>query len=116
MEKEFLKLCKMYDIDTYGNMFSESGYGINFCFDLATALYVYAVENNNQTIKSAMETSPIYFRISPLFNFTEFLELDIDDEYTEYTTSKLIYNDLTEKNIQYYFDILEWYCKKDSKE
>lgn len=42
---EYKELAKSYGADTYGDIASESGWGICFAFDLADALYTFLSEN-----------------------------------------------------------------------
>jgi len=119
--REFNVIANDFGVDVYGDIFAESGYGISFCFDLATAIYVYAMEQmghyDSIEIKQILSASPVSFRISPLFSFTEFLAVDIEGEYVDYTSAKLVYDAIVTDPLQLrkYLDALVWYCTAAKK-
>ena len=112
--ERFNELASMYGEDVYGNVFSESGYGISFCFDIATALYVYASLYNSDTVQDIWSTlSTIGFSVGWGFSESQFLE----DDTGEYSISKAIYGDIESNNGTYtdFIDCLIWYNDNEGK-
>ena len=120
-KEQFDTIAREFDIDVYGDIFGECSYGIYFSFDLVTALYVYAMEDmdfyKGSELRHALESAPILFRMSPIFSYADFLNTDINAEYGDYTTSKMIYDAIVDNpdTMQTYLDALLWYCTEMDK-
>ena len=116
--EEFDRLAKDFECDVYGDIFSESGYGINFAFDLAYALHVYrSVEANGAEsgkIQYALAFGSFYAGLG--FSIEDFLNTT-DQEYNEFTNAKMIYDAIVFQpdTLNTYLDALIWYCTESEK-
>jgi len=126
---DYKRLASDIMMYTYGDCFSEAGWGINFAFDIATALHVYNVDRSEAPeIADALKTA----RFSPGLGFSvhAFLEVDINDDYSEHTSAKMIYdelvlNDMATKDYprdkqhgkaKEYAKALVWFCEESDRQ
>lgn len=103
-KEQFDVTARQHGADVYGNVFSESGYGISFCFDICYALYVYNLAHPTDNIQDALAKCLFFPGIE--FSARNF----INDDTGEYSTSQGIYTDMeVNKNSELYISMLNWY-------
>lgn len=129
--EEYKRLASDVMMDTDGDCFAESGWGICFAFDIATALYVYELEicdsYEGDETRKALQTAE--FHISPLFSVTKFLETDVNDEFGDDANAKMIYDELLlnyeaslclesqyrHNKAKEYAKALVWFCEESDR-
>jgi hypothetical protein len=123
--KTYKALAEEWGQDTYGDIFSESGWGICFAFDIAQALYAYCTGYYNgdgdplYACLCMLSRSPIDFRpgMGGGFNPDEKYDEKNDEKNDEYETTRQLYNNMVEnKNWGSYYETLLWFCRTDEKE
>jgi len=110
-KEEFDVLARTHGVDVYGDVFSECGYGISFCFDICYALYVYnSFYNPVEDINNALYRHN--FNCGSGFSETKFLT----DDAGEYSIAQSIYYDIEqEKNHEFYISMLDWFFDNRGK-
>lgn len=126
---DYKRLASDIMMGTYGDCFSEAGWGINFAFDIATALYVYNADRAEAPeIEDALKTARFHPGLG--FSVSDFLEVDTNDDYDEYTSAKMIYdelvlNDMATKDYprdkqhgkaKEYAKALVWFCEESDRQ
>jgi hypothetical protein len=117
---EFNALASKSGIDVYGNAFSESGYGIEFAFQLAYALQAYLSAyhggqwTDEYSALSQLSVAPISFNMG-MSNFDPESEPDIEHG-DEYFSAREIYATMEATGKwKPYYEALLWYCKQEKE-
>jgi len=122
MNKEIFTSIASDFADTYpaDQIFSESGWGSIFAFDLAQAIEVYAVENMEHyasvPIRKALSLPPVLFKEGMGFSYGDFLATTEQDD-NDYVSAKLVYDAIVQKPevLEEYLEALIWYCNQEKE-
>jgi hypothetical protein len=119
-KQEFDRIAREFGADVYGDIFSESGYGICFSFDICFALSRYCQDywsGDSDPLYAcycALGRAPINFRAGMGGGFDP--EEEYDPENDEYSTAREIYADMVaNKNWKQYYKLVLWYCTESAK-